>query len=255
MMRETQNLRLRYHRAGQSGPSWFLPNPQAERLKAERIHFLSHAAQDALLEHITYLANLEPLPPVDKLSSVTPLLVNTEFGARYLEFRRTITESPLPPAVKTNYLRQLDFPFIARLPLQLTDELIKDISEGTIHESEELMVTAAAKVYERHVDAIVLRLRRTLLSTDAVNSWKEEYLSLLREWKGQGWSPLEMDAEWETLRAAENNLWAGRADSTEWCTTFSLSLSHPYSRISHRMARRIGTSKETWEAERASRAF
>ncbi|KAJ8292580.1 hypothetical protein OF846_004345 [Rhodotorula toruloides] len=252
MMRETENLRVRYHNAGHPGPHWFLPNAQADRLKAERIHFLSHAAQDVLLEHITYLANLEPLPPVDKLPSVTQLLVNAELGARYLEFRTTITESPLPPTVKTNYLRQLDFPFVARLPLQLTDELIKDIREGTIHESEELMVTAAARVYERHVDAIVHCLHRTSLDTGVVHRWKEEYLSLLREWKGQGWSPLEMDKEWETLRAAENKLWAGRAHSIE-LTTFSLS--HPYSRISHRMARRIGTSKETWEAERASRAF
>lgn len=67
MMRETENLRVRYHNAGHPGPHWFLPNAQADRLKAERIHFLSHAAQDVLLEHITYLANLEPLPPVDKL--------------------------------------------------------------------------------------------------------------------------------------------------------------------------------------------
>ncbi|BGP02568.1 putative 1-aminocyclopropane-1-carboxylate deaminase [Rhodotorula toruloides ATCC 204091] len=252
IMRETENLRLRYHNAGHPGPSWFLPNAQADRLKAERVHFLSHAAQDVLLEHIAYLANLESLPPVDKLPSVTQLLVNAELGARYLDFRRTIIGSPLPPAVKTNYLRQLDFPFVARLPLQLTDELVKDIREGTIYTSEELMVGAATRIYERHVDAIVDCLRRTSLETAVVHGWKEEYLSLLKEWKGQGWSPLEMDAEWETLRAAENELWAGGAHSIE-LTTFALS--HPYPRISHRMARRIGTSKETWEAERATGLF
>lgn len=86
------------------------------------------------------------------------------------------------------------------------------------------MVTAAARVYERHVDAIVHCLHRTSLDTGVVHRWKEEYLSLLREWKGQGWSPLEMDKEWETLRAAENKLWAGRAHSIELVRQRSFSL-------------------------------
>jgi hypothetical protein len=62
--------------------------------------------------------------------NATQLLVNAELGARYLEVKRAISNCrDMSEPDKEGYISRFNFPFIATLPLELTDELIKAVPD------------------------------------------------------------------------------------------------------------------------------
>ncbi|BGP72820.1 hypothetical protein NBRC10513v2_006221 [Rhodotorula toruloides] len=249
---------------------WFLQERGHSEgaLSAERLRLLSEGAQNALLEHVKYIANLDPLPAMHELPSATQLLTNAELAASYIKIKEAVSACRLPTAVKAQYEKVLDFPYITTLPLELVAELTNALEvaaeqghKPTLHH---LSGTAAVEIYTKRVDAVVRHLRTTFIRPQDIEKWKEEYLMPLKGWNGAGWSPAGMAAEWTELQRVDNDLIVkvplSIEDLPKHALAFrhregSLSLSHPYPRISHRMARRIGTSKEAWEAERASKAF
>ncbi|BGP34405.1 hypothetical protein JCM10296v2_006225 [Rhodotorula toruloides] len=203
-----------------------------------------------------------------ELPGATQLLTNAELAASYIKIKETVSACRLPPAVNVQYEKVLDFPYITTLPLELIIEITNALEvaaeEGHKPTLAHLSGTAAVKIYTKRVDAVVRRLRTTFIRPQSTDKWQQEYLKPLKGWNGAGWSPAGMAAEWAELQRVENDLIVKVPLSIEDLPKHALafrhregpfSLSHPYSRISHRMARRIGTSKDTWEAERASRAF
>ncbi|GEM12497.1 1-aminocyclopropane-1-carboxylate deaminase [Rhodotorula toruloides] len=285
-----RKLQQRYSEAGyaQAGypdvdmpdaPFWFLQLPDYPEgaLTAGRLRLLSHGAQDALVEHVEYIAQLKPLPCMAELPGSTQLLVNAELGACYIKIKEAISACRPQPNVNRQYEEEINaeyeeyinFPAITKLPLELIFELtsaLEDAAKRGEHKPtlSNLFGTAIVKIYEEHVDAVVCRLLRTLVRLKDAQKWKEEYLRPLNGWKGAGWSPSGHAAEWAELQRVENELIAGTHIPLEHLPKQALayryrgepySLAHGYVRISHRMARRIGTSREAWEAERASREF
>ncbi|GEM12494.1 1-aminocyclopropane-1-carboxylate deaminase [Rhodotorula toruloides] len=285
--KEAQKLQGRYAQAGYpdvdmpDAPFWFLQASRYHKdaLTAGRLRLLSHGAQGALLEHVKYIAQLKPLPYMAALPGNTQLLVNAELGACYIKIKEAISACRPQPNVdnekeiNAEYEKYINFPAITKLPLELIFELtsaLEDVAKRGEHKPtlSNLFGTAIVKIYEEHVDAVVCRLLRTLVRLkDAqkdAQKWKEEYLRPLNGWKGAGWSPSGHAAEWAELQRVENELIAGTHIPFEHLPKQALayryrgepySLAHGYARISHRMARRIGTSREAWEAERASREF
>ncbi|BGP72816.1 hypothetical protein NBRC10513v2_006217 [Rhodotorula toruloides] len=257
---EARRLQSRYasagHRSGMRPEAsfWFSQRPG---------HY-----EDVLLEHVKYIANLDPLPAIDKLPSFDQLLVNAELGASYIRIKEAVLACGLPQEVKATYEQKFDFPALTTLPLELIAEITSDLEDAARHAHKHtlghLFGTAAVAIYTSRVEAIVRCLRKTFITPAAIEKWKEDYLLPLKGWSGVGWSPSEMATEWAELQRVENDLLVGVFLSIDKLPKHALayrleggpfSLAHGYARISHRMARRIGTSKEAWEAERTTRGF
>uniref|UniRef100_A0A0K3CRQ2 FGENESH: predicted gene_16.67 protein n=1 Tax=Rhodotorula toruloides TaxID=5286 RepID=A0A0K3CRQ2_RHOTO len=262
---EARRLQSRYasagHRSGMRPEAsfWFSQRPGHYEvgITAGRLRLLSRTAQDVLLEHVKYIANLDPLPAIDKLPSFDQLLVNAELGASYIRIKEAVLACGLPQEVKATYEQKFDFPALTTLPLELIAEITSDLEDAARHAHKHtlghLFGTAAVAIYTSRVEAIVRCLRKTFITPAAIEKWKEDYLLPLKGWSGVGWSPSEMATEWAELQRVENDLLVGVFLSIDKLGPFSLA--HGYARISHRMARRIGTSKEAWEAERTTRGF
>ncbi|PRQ70191.1 hypothetical protein AAT19DRAFT_11423 [Rhodotorula toruloides] len=295
---EARRLQSRYasagHRSGMRPEAsfWFSQRPGHYEvgITAGRLRLLSRTAQDVLLEHVKYIANLDPLPAIDKLPSFDQLLVNAELGASYIRIKEAVLACGLPQEVKATYEQKFDFPALTTLPLELIAEITSDLEDAARHAHKHtlghLFGTAAVAIYTSRVEAIVRCLRKTFITPAAIEKWKEDYLLPLKGWSGVGWSPSEMATEWAELQRVENDLLVGVFLSIDKLPKHALayrlegvrrpdlflivkpaltddssvsqgpfSLAHGYARISHRMARRIGTSKEAWEAERTTRGF
>lgn len=75
LTQRARDLQRRYADAGRlsgthSGACfWFLQTPSHSEgaLSAERLRLLSEGAQNALLEHVEYIANLNPMPAINEL--------------------------------------------------------------------------------------------------------------------------------------------------------------------------------------------
>uniref|UniRef100_A0A0K3CNH7 BY PROTMAP: gi/647400476/emb/CDR45969.1/ RHTO0S11e06854g1_1 [Rhodosporidium toruloides] n=1 Tax=Rhodotorula toruloides TaxID=5286 RepID=A0A0K3CNH7_RHOTO len=146
---------------------WFLQERGHSEgaLSAERLRLLSEGAQNALLEHVKYIANLDPLPAMHELPSATQLLTNAELAASYIKIKEAVSACRLPTAVKAQYEKVLDFPYITTLPLELVAELTNALEvaaeqghKPTLHH---LSGTAAVEIYTKRVDAVVRHLRTT----------------------------------------------------------------------------------------------
>jgi hypothetical protein len=52
-------------------------------------------------------------------------------------------------------------------------------------------------------------LKKTSDGRESIEEWEAQYLKPLKDWRGEGWSPSDIAAEWTKLQTAENELLAG----------------------------------------------